>query len=127
MSASCRANNKTTRVRMTDLTRQSKTDRPLERTSFFYSVRILSTFPVGSVRLAKDGPMPAPISMDLRIRIFEARRAGESTAEVAERFAVCPAFVRRLMQRYRETGSLAAKSGPRGRQPLLAGHAEQLR
>src|SRR5262249_27508520 len=29
MSASCRANNKTTRVRMTDLTRQSKTDRPL--------------------------------------------------------------------------------------------------
>ena len=65
--------------------------------------------------------------MDLRVRIFEAREAGESTAEVAERFAVCTAFVRRLMQRFRETGSLAVKSGPRGRQPLLAGHAEQLR
>lgn len=71
--------------------------------------------------------MPAPISMDLRRRIFEARQVGESTAEVAERFAVCPAFVRRLIQRHRETGSLAAKSGPRGRQPLLAGHADQLR
>jgi transposase len=71
--------------------------------------------------------MPAPISMDLRSRIFEARQAGESTAEVAERFAVCPAFVRRLLQRHRQTGSLAAKSGPRGRPPLLAGHADRLR
>jgi transposase len=71
--------------------------------------------------------MPAPISIDLRRRIFECRQAGESTAEVAERFAVCPAFVRRLMQRFRETGSLAAKSGPRGRKPLLAPHAERIR
>jgi transposase len=65
--------------------------------------------------------------MDLRVRIFEARQAGESTAEVAERFAVCPAFVRRLMQRHRQTGSLAPKSGPRGPQPRLAGHADRLR
>ena len=71
--------------------------------------------------------MPTPISMDLRSRIFEARQSGESTAEVAERFAVCPAFVRRLMQRHRETGSIAAKSGPRGRKPLLAGHVDRLR
>lgn len=48
----------------------------------------------------------AAISMDLRKRIFEARESGETTSEVAERFSVSPAFVRRLMQRYRETGSL---------------------
>lgn len=69
----------------------------------------------------------AAISMDLRVRIFEARQAGESTAEVAERFAVSPAFVRRLLQRHRETGSLSPKSGPRGPRPRLAAHAEQLR
>ncbi len=71
--------------------------------------------------------MAATISMDLRVRIFEARQAGETTAEVAERFAVSPAFVRRLLQRYRENGSLAPSSAPRGRQPILAEHAEQLR
>jgi transposase len=67
------------------------------------------------------------ISMDLRVRIFEARQAGESTAEVADRFAVSPAFVRRLMQRHRDTGSLAPKSTRRGPQPRLAGQADELR
>lgn len=67
------------------------------------------------------------ISMELRIRIFEARQSGESTSEVAERFAVSPAFVRRLMQRYRESGSLAPSSAPRGRKPRLSGHVDQLR
>ena len=32
------------------------------------------------------------LSADLRLRIHEACQAGESTAEVAERFAVCTAF-----------------------------------
>jgi len=71
--------------------------------------------------------MPAPISMDLRVRIFEARQTGENTSEVAERFAVSPAFVRRLLQRHRESGSLAASSAPRGPKPKLAEQAEQLR
>jgi transposase len=69
----------------------------------------------------------AAISMDLRVRIFEGRRAGETTAEVADRFAVSPAFVRRLLQRHRETGSLAPKATPRGRRPALAAHADALR
>jgi transposase len=69
----------------------------------------------------------AAISMDLRVRIFEARRAGETTAEVADRFAVSPAFVRRLLQRHRETGSLAPKATPRGPKPALAAHADALR
>ena len=69
----------------------------------------------------------AAISMDLRVRIFQARQEGETTAEVAERFAVSPAFVRRLLQRHRETGSLEAKTGPRGAKPRLAPHAERLK
>lgn len=69
----------------------------------------------------------APISLDLRQRIFKARQAGESTAEVAERFAVSTAFVRRLMQRHRETGTLQPKSGPRGFKPRLDEHADRIR
>src|SRR6186997_1509050 len=67
------------------------------------------------------------LSMDLRVRIFEARQAGETTAEVAERFEVSPAFVRRLMQRHRESGSLAPKTGPRGPKPQLAPHHDRIR
>ena len=69
----------------------------------------------------------AAYSLDLRFRIFEARQSGDTTAEVAERFAVSPAFVRRLLQRHRETGSLAPKSGPRGPKPTLAPELERLR
>ena len=68
-----------------------------------------------------------PISMDLRGRIYEARQAGETTAEVADRFAVSPAFVRRLLQRHRDTGSLAPSTARRGPRPVLAGHADRLR
>jgi transposase len=69
----------------------------------------------------------ATISLDLRVRIFEAREAGETTAEVAERFAVSPAFVRRLMQRHRATGSLAPSSTRRGPEPRLTARADELR
>ena len=69
----------------------------------------------------------AAISMDLRVRIFDARQAGETTAEVADRFAVSPAFVRRLMQRHRRTGSLAPSAGRRGPAPRLAGAADRIR
>jgi len=69
----------------------------------------------------------AAISMDLRIRIFEARQSGDTTAEVAERFAVSPAFVRRLTQRHRQTGSLAPSAARRGPQPRLAASADRLR
>jgi transposase len=69
----------------------------------------------------------AAISMDLRVRILEARQAGETTTEVAERFAVSPAFVRRLVQRHRETGSLAPPGGRRGPQPRLADREQDLR
>lgn len=68
------------------------------------------------------------ISADLRLRIHEARQAGETPSDVAERFAVSPAFVRRLEQRFRLTGSLAPRAGGGGPAPALtAGHEAALR
>jgi transposase len=68
-----------------------------------------------------------PFSDDLRLRIHEARQAGESTAEVAERFGVSTAFVRRLQQRFRLTGCLAPRPHGGGRAPKLAGREGPLR
>ena len=70
--------------------------------------------------------MPNPISLDLRHRIFDTVQAGESTAEVAERFAVSPAFVRRLKQRHRETQSLAPKTRVYSPPRLLADRADEI-
>lgn len=67
------------------------------------------------------------ISLDLRTRIWAARQECETTAEVADRFQVSPAFVRRLLQRHRETGSLEPRSGPRGYKPRLTERYEELR
>lgn len=69
----------------------------------------------------------AAYALDLRARIFNARQDGDSTADVAERFDVSPAFVRRLMQRHRATGSLAPKTGPRGPKPQLVPHYDRIR
>jgi transposase len=70
--------------------------------------------------------MPQPISPDLRQRIFAAVQAGESTTEAAERFAVSPAFVRRLMQRHRETQSLAPKTRQYTPVLKLAGREDEI-
>ena len=45
-------------------------------------------------------------SMDYRQSVAAARESGMSTAEVSEVFGCCPSWVRRLMQRQRESGSL---------------------
>jgi transposase len=68
-----------------------------------------------------------PLSDDLRQRIHEACQAGDSTSEVAERFGVSGASVRRLKRRFRETGSIAPLPGGRGSPPFLAAHEEALR
>ena len=58
--------------------------------------------------------MPAPLSHDLRRRIFDAYRNGQGTLhDIAERFEVGPASITRLVRRYQQTGSLAPKP-PRG-------------
>jgi len=71
----------------------------------------------------------AAISMDLRARVAAACDAGTATrAEVAERFAVSESWVRRLLQRRRETGSLAPKPHGGGQAPAFdAAASERLR
>lgn len=66
-------------------------------------------------------------SMDLRVRVLEAAEAGESTAELAERFAVSPAWVRRLRQRHRATGEVAPRTAKDPRVPKLRDHLPRIR
>jgi transposase len=58
-------------------------------------------------------------SLDLRQRVLAAVDEGQLTrGQVAERFSVCTSWIRRLVQRRRQTGSLAPaphRGGPRPR------------
>jgi transposase len=64
-------------------------------------------------------------SMDLRVRVLAACDAGDTTAEVAEAFAVSEAWVRRLKQRRRQTGEVGPRT-PARPGPALAPHADRL-
>ena len=68
-------------------------------------------------------------SLDLRERIVTACDEGvETRAEVAGRFQVSESWVRRLLQRRRETGSIAPKPRGGGHPPAFdAAGAERLR
>ena len=66
-------------------------------------------------------------SMDLRVRVLEAAEDGETTAELADRFAVSPAWVRRLQQRRRETGAVAPRAARHGPPPSWGAYAGRLR
>ena len=65
-------------------------------------------------------------SLDLRERVVADREAGLGTAEVAAKYRVSPAWVRRLMQRYRATGQLAPKRRTQYQVPRLAPHLPRL-
>lgn len=71
--------------------------------------------------------MPKALSMDLRERVVAAHDAGESTSAVATRFKVSAAWVRRLIQRRRETGSIERKRGKPGPKVKLAAHVDTVR
>jgi transposase len=71
--------------------------------------------------------MPAPISMDLRLRIVHAVERGSSIREAARRFAVSPSAAIKLMQRVRATGSAAPERYGGHRRPVLAPHEAALR
>lgn len=61
-----------------------------------------------------------PYSEDLRQRVVQACDEGVLTRhDIAEHFAVSPAWIRRLLQRRRETGSFSARHGGRGPKPKL--------
>lgn len=62
----------------------------------------------------------AAYSLDLRIRVAAACDDGTDTrAEIAERFAVSESWIRRLLQRRRETGPLAPKPHGGGHPPAF--------
>ena len=71
--------------------------------------------------------MAAPYSMDLRERVFKAFEASGEAAEVAETFGVSRAWVHRLAQRQRATGSLAPRKPTTFRRRVLAGQEDRLR
>ena len=61
-----------------------------------------------------------PYSMDLRRRVVAAcDRNDGRRVEIAGRFGVCTAWIRRLLQRRRERGSIAPFPQNAGRKPAL--------
>ena len=59
-------------------------------------------------------------SMDLRERVVAACDEGvETRAEIAERFSVSESWIRRLLQRRRETGSIAPRPRRGGQPPAF--------
>lgn len=69
----------------------------------------------------------APYSMDLRQRVARAWDAGEDAETIAETYAVSRAWVHRLIQRRRETGSLAPRKQTVFKKPVFAGQEDRLR
>ena len=71
--------------------------------------------------------MAAPYSMDLRKRVLKAWGASGDADDVAATFGVSRAWVHRLAQRYRETGSIAPRAQTKFRSRVLAGQEERLK
>ncbi len=69
----------------------------------------------------------APYSMDLRQRVARAWDAGLDAETIAGKYEVSRAWVHRLIQRRRETGSLAPRKQTKFRERALAGQEERLR
>ena len=68
----------------------------------------------------------APYSMDLRKRVLNAWDAGLDADSVAGRYEVSRAWVHRLVQRRRETGSIAPRKQTKFRPRVLAGQEDRL-
>lgn len=68
----------------------------------------------------------APYSMDLRTRVLRDWDAGMAADTIAEKYHVSRAWVHRLQQRRRETGSIQPQRQTRWRTPVLAPHLAQL-
>jgi transposase len=66
-------------------------------------------------------------SMDLRERVLDDCDDGMTAGEAAEAHRVSPAWVRRLLQRRRETGEVAPRTGRPGPPPALAAEHDRLR
>lgn len=65
-------------------------------------------------------------SMDLRERVLRDCDRGMETRQVATKYEVSESWVRRLKQRRRETGEVAARRPGSRREPKWVPHAERL-
>jgi transposase len=68
--------------------------------------------------------MTRPFSLDLRERLVRAVEAGASRRATAAQFEVSPSCVIKLVQRWRQKGTLAPEPRRGGRRAKLAGHGE---
>lgn len=68
----------------------------------------------------------APYSLDLRKRVLRTWDAGGDADTVAAKYEVSRAWVHRLVQRRRETGSIAPRPQTKFRHRVLAGHEARL-
>src|SRR5437867_1191002 len=68
----------------------------------------------------------APYSIDLRERVVRAWDASGDADEVAATFEVSRAWVHRVVQRRRETGSIAPRKQTKVRSRVLAGQEARL-
>ena len=68
----------------------------------------------------------APYSMDLRKRVIRDWDAGVKADAIAEKYAVSRAWVHRLQQRRRETGSIEPRRQTHWRTPILTSQLGQL-
>jgi transposase len=68
----------------------------------------------------------AAYSMDLRKRVIQEWDASGDADEVAATFAVSRSWVHRLVQRRRETGSIAPRKQTKFRSRVLSGQEERL-
>jgi transposase len=71
--------------------------------------------------------MAAPYSMDLRERVFKAWEVSGDASDVAATFGVSRAWVHRLAQRQRDTGSLAPRQQTKFRARVLADQEDSLK
>ena len=70
--------------------------------------------------------MAAPYSMDLRERVAKAWDDSGDADEIAATFQVSRAWVHRLIQRRRETGTIAPRKATKFRSRVLAGQEARL-
>lgn len=68
----------------------------------------------------------APYSMDLRKRVVRAWDSGMDAESVAAKYEVSRAWVHRLLQRRRETGSIAPRKQTKFRRRVLADQEARL-
>jgi transposase len=78
------------------------------------------------VLLPAEVAMAAPYSIDLRVRVAKAWDESGDADEVAATFSVSRAWVHRLIQRRRESGSIVPRKQTKFRSRVLAGQEARL-